>query len=47
MPKSSTKVTPKDRIREFGSDRFHNDGNSLFCSVSNKAVDHIREKTIW
>ena len=46
MSKVATKISPKDRVNEFGKDRFHCDGAILFCSTCNKAVDHIRRQSI-
>lgn len=46
MSKTSTKLTAKDRVREFGSNRFHSDDGVLFCTACNKAVDHKRRQTI-
>ncbi|XP_019372800.1 PREDICTED: uncharacterized protein LOC109297480 isoform X1 [Gavialis gangeticus] len=45
MPKTA-KVTPKDRVAQFGKDKFHTDGTVLFCTACNKAVDHVRKQTI-
>jgi hypothetical protein len=46
MSKTSTKISAKDRVQEFGKDKFHCDGDILFCSACNKAVDHVRRQTI-
>ncbi|XP_025049927.1 uncharacterized protein LOC102377462 isoform X1 [Alligator sinensis] len=45
MPKSA-KVTPKDRVAQFGKDKFHADGTVLFCTACRKAVDHVRKQSI-
>ena len=46
VSKTSTKISAKDRVAEFGKDKFHSDGQILFCSFCNKAVDHVRRQTI-
>ncbi|MGH0147529.1 UNVERIFIED_CONTAM: hypothetical protein FKN15_043843 [Acipenser sinensis] len=43
MPKT-IKITPKDRVNEFGKDEFHADGNVLFCISCSKAVDYTRRQ---
>ncbi|RXM28457.1 Carboxypeptidase Q [Acipenser ruthenus] len=45
MPKT-IKITPKDPVNEFGKDKFHVDGNVLFCTSCSKAVDHTHRLTI-
>jgi hypothetical protein len=46
MSKSSSRITAKDRVHEFGKENFHCDGHILFCTACNKAVDHIRRNSI-
>ncbi|XP_059585571.1 transcription factor E2F6 isoform X3 [Alligator mississippiensis] len=45
MPRRA-RVTPKERVAQFGKDKFHTDGSVLFCTACSKAVDHIRKQTI-
>ena len=42
----AAKLTAKDRVQEFGKENFHCDGGVLFCTICNKAVDHVRRQTI-
>jgi len=46
MPKTSTKITAADRVRDFGRDIFSSDGGLLFCKLCNKAVDYVRRDSI-
>ncbi|XP_014383030.1 uncharacterized protein LOC102368925 isoform X1 [Alligator sinensis] len=45
MPKSA-RVTPKERVAQFGKDKFHTDGTVLFCTACSKPIDHVRKQTI-
>ncbi|MBN3285363.1 CGBP1 protein, partial [Polyodon spathula] len=44
MPKTK-QITPKDWTNEFGKHKFHVDGNVLFCTSCNKAVNHTHSST--
>ncbi|EMP35554.1 Huntingtin, partial [Chelonia mydas] len=43
---NTLKITPKDRVTEFGKNKFHVDGYVVFCTVCSKAVDYIQRQTI-
>uniref|UniRef100_A0A8C0G2F1 Uncharacterized protein n=1 Tax=Chelonoidis abingdonii TaxID=106734 RepID=A0A8C0G2F1_CHEAB len=45
MPKT-LKITPEDYVTEFGKDKFHIDGNVLFCTVHSETVDYVQRQTI-
>ena len=44
--KTSVKITPAQRVNEFGADKLYVEGDALWCKVCNVAVDHVRRQTI-
>ena len=43
--KTSVKVTPAQRVAEFGKEKFCMEGGMLWCKICDVPVDHVRRQT--